>query len=393
MPAAAILVAVTACSSSSSSQTTNAGSGGGSGSGQCSNIPAGPITLANILPLSGPQAQPGNAQSATDESAVQIFNKNETICGHSVVLENLNDKGDPATALTLARQIISENHDLMLNDSFGQTQDAIHPYLMKNHVVVYSNLSPLELVNQPNNPTTFSTGPSSAQYATAMVQYAKSHNENNLGIIQDGTPFGIELAGLLKTAAQKEGLTLKSTQAYSPTAVDLTAPLTTLRQAGVQTLLISSFSGMLALVSGLKQIGWSPAVVSWGVFNSYGISGAQLPPNTVDLCYVAYSPQLLTPLNVEMMKAQQGRTGANSQIEGVLLPYASLLVYKQAIEAANSLDGAKVAAQIENLTNFPTNIPGLNFTYTADNHWGYPSSAIKFCHLKYEQYYLLQPAP
>jgi ABC-type branched-subunit amino acid transport system substrate-binding protein len=404
--AGAIVLGAAACSSSSSPSaagspsagtataagTASAGTAAG-GSGQCPDIPSGPITIYNILPLTGVEATAGNLQQSTDEVAVAEFNKQETICGHSIQLQNLDDKGDPATALNLARQIVASGDDLMFNDSFGQTQDAIHPYLMAHHVIVYSNLSPSSIVGQPQNPTAFSTGPSNEQYAAAMMGYAKAHGENNVGILTDGTSFGNELTADTKAAALKDGLTVKATQTFSPTAVDLTTPLTQLRQAGVQTLVPAAESDLTVMASGLKQIGWSPAVVSWGGINSYGITAAQLPPNTVDLCYTHYTPSLLTGVNTAMMAAQQAKTGLNSIIEGVLLPYASILVYKHAIEAADSLDGAKVAAQIETLSNFATNIPGTNFTYTAANHWGYPQSSVAMCTLKPQKFALLTLAP
>src|SRR6202043_2429403 len=79
--AAAVLLAtgVAACSSSSSS-TSSAGTSNNvaAGGGQCSNVPAGPIKLANIVPLSGPTAQGGQLTEVESDLEVAYFNAHDS---------------------------------------------------------------------------------------------------------------------------------------------------------------------------------------------------------------------------------------------------------------------------------------------------------------------------
>ena len=78
-----LAVGVAACSSSSSS-TSSAGTSdnAAAGGGQCSNIPAGPINLANIVPLSGPTAQWGQLAEIESNLEVAYFNAHDSVCGH-----------------------------------------------------------------------------------------------------------------------------------------------------------------------------------------------------------------------------------------------------------------------------------------------------------------------
>jgi branched-chain amino acid transport system substrate-binding protein len=365
----------------------------------CSNIPAGPIKIANIVPLSGPTASSGTLTQVESTIAVTYFNAHDSVCGHQLALSSYNDKGDPATSLGIARQLVSQGNPIVMADSFSSAQNQIQPYLMQQHVLVVNGDGAYALFNAAQNPTAFSTGPSNAQYAQLMVNWAKSHGDNNVGIISDGTSFSVELATDAEADTKAAGLKFIKTVTYSPTAIDLTTPLTELKDAGVQTLFPTGFTGVPAMVSGIKQLGWSPKVVGWGGLNDFGVTAAQLPPGAVDGCDISYAPgqptsTLLTPQNVALLKATQAKIGLNPQTSGIVTAYFYLLAVKHAIETANSLDGTKTAAALTATSSLPTNVPGLNldWTTTPSVHNGFPSSALKECTLKAGPYDILYAA-
>jgi branched-chain amino acid transport system substrate-binding protein len=400
--AAAVLLAtgVAACSSSSSStSSTGTGNAVAAGGSQCSNIPAGPIKIANIVPLSGPTATSGVPTQLESAVAVAYFNAHDSVCGHKFVLSSYNDKGDPATSLGIARQLVSQGNPIVMADSFSSAQNQIQPYLMQQHALVVNGDGAYALFNAAQNPTAYSTGPSNAQYAQLMVNWAKSHGDNNIGIISDGTSFSVELAADAKADTKAAGLKFIETITYSPTAIDLTTPLTQLKDAGVQTLFPTGFTGITAMVAGIKQIGWSPKVVGWGGLNDFGVTAAQLPPGSVDGCDISYVPgqptsTLLTPENVALLKGYEAKIGLNPETSGIVTGYFYLLAVKHAIETANSLDGTKLAAALSATSSLPTNVPGLNLNWTATPsvHNGFPSSALKECELKQGPYDILYAA-
>ena len=400
--AAAVLLAtgVAACSSSSSS-TSSAGTSNNvaAGGGQCSNVPAGPIKLANIIPLSGPTAQGGQLTEIESNLEVAYFNAHDSVCGHKFALTNYNDKGDPATSLGIARQIVGQGNTIILEDSLSSAQNQDQPYLMQQHVLVINGDGAKALFEAQQNPTAFSTLPSNAQYAQLMVNWAKSHGDNNIGILSDGTSFSVELADDAQADVKAAGLTFVKTVTYSPTAIDLTTPLTQAKQAGIQTLFPTGFTGLPAMISGLKQIGWAPKIVGWGGLNDFGITAAQVPPGTVDGCILSYAPgqptsALLTPENTELLKESQAKIGLNPETSGILGGYMYLLTVKHAIETANSMDGMKLAAALSATSNLPTEVPGLalDWTTTPSVHNGFPSSGLKECDLKQGPYDILYGA-
>jgi ABC-type branched-subunit amino acid transport system substrate-binding protein len=401
-----LVLGVAACSSSGSSSssstsgTTGGTSGGTSAGGAlCSNIPSGPIKIANIEPLSGPTASSGTLTQIESVIEVNYFNAHDSVCGHAFSLSNYNDKGDPATSLGIARQLVAQGNVIIVNDSFSSAQNQIQPYLMQQKSLVINGDGAYALFNAQQNPTAFSTLPSNAQYAQLMVNWAKSHGDNNIGILSDGTSFSVELAADAQADVKAAGLTFVKTINYSPTAIDMATPLTQAKDAGIQTLFTTGFTGVPAMVAGFKQIGWSPKIVGWGGLNDYGVTASQVPPGTVDGCVISYASaqdtaSLLTPVNTALLQAAKAKIGLNPQTSGVLTGYFNLLAIKWAIEKANSLDATKLAAALSSASSIPTNIPGLNLNWTATPavHNGYPSASLKECTLKQGPYDILYAA-
>src|SRR6202050_3227112 len=320
---AALALGLAACSSAGSSSTSSGGTTAAGGSGLCSNIPPGPIKIANIEPLSGPTASSGVLTEYESTIEVDYFNAHDSVCGHQFALSNYNDKGDPATSLDIARQLVSQGNVIIVNDSFSSAQNQIQPYLMQQKTLVVNGDGAYALFNAKQNPTAFSTLPSNAQYAQLMVNWAKSHGDNNIGILSDGTSFSVELAADAEADVKAAGLTFVKTITYSPTAIDLTTPLTQAKEAGIQTLFPTGFTGITAMVQGIKQIGWSPTVVGWGGLNDFGVTESQLPPGAVDSCDISYASAsststILTPENTALLNASKAKIGLNSQTPGGL---------------------------------------------------------------------------
>ena len=391
------VLALAACSSASNSSSAVTTAGGGAG--LCSNIPPGPIKIANIEPLSGPTASSGTLTEIESNIEVDYFNAHDSVCGHQFALSNYNDKGDPATSLSIARQLVSQGNVIIVNDSFSSAQNQIQPYFMQQHTLVVNGDGAYALFNAAQNPTAYSTLPSNAQYAQLMVNWAKSHGDNNIGIMSDGTSFSVELAADAEADVKAAGLTFIKTITYSPTAIDLTTPLTEAKEDGVQTVFPTGFTGVTAMVAGFKQIDWSPKIIGWGGLNDYGVTASQVPPGTVDGCDVSYTPgqptsSLLTPENTALLQASAAKIGLNPETSGVLTGYLNLLAIKWAIQKANTLDGTKLAAALAAANSVPTNIPGLalNWTTTPSVHNGFPSANLKECELRQGPYDILYAA-
>ena len=382
---AALLVGAAACSSSSGSSST-AAAGSGSSAKACAGIPAGPINVYNIIPLTGPTATSGQLIESIAGVAADYFNAHNSICGHQIAVHNLDDKGDPATSLGIARQLVTSGDTVVMQDSFGAAEDLIHPYLMQHKVLIVNGNGAYSLYNAKQNPYSFSVGLSNVEYAQVMVNWAESHGYTKIGILTDGSSFGNELTADTLAQMKADGLTLVKEVTYSPTSVVLTTPVEQLRQAGAQTVFPTGFTDVLQIVQAIKQIGWSPHLVGWGNLAVFGVTAAQVPPGTVDSCDYRYTPgkptsTLLTPMIIGMLKAEAAKIGINTQTYGVIGQYIEYQALARAIETAGSLNAQKMAAALDNTSNLPTVVPGLSldFTATPSVHNGYPLSYFTEC--------------
>ena len=391
---AALLLFAAACSSSTSSSSAGsggssagaAGAGAGSSAKACSNIPAGPINVYNIVPLTGPTATSGQLIEAIAGVAADYFNAHSSICGHQIAVHNIDDKGDPATSLGIARQLVNAGDTIVMQDSFGAAEDLIHPYLMQHKVLIVNGNGAYSLYNAKQNPYSFSVGPSNQEYAEVMVNWAKSHGYDKIGILTDGSSFGTELTQDAVADIKADGLHLVKIVTYSPTSVVLTTPVEQLKQAGVQTVFPDGFTDVLQIVQAIKQVGWTPHLVGWGNLAIFGVTQAEVPPGTVDSCDYRYTTgqptsTLLTPLILGMLKAEAAKIGINSQTSGVIGEYLQFQALAHAIETANSLNGPKMAAALASTSSLPTVVPGLTLTFTATPtvHNGYPLSYFTEC--------------
>lgn len=385
---AALLLTAAACSSTTSGSSTAAAAaaGGTSSAKACANIPAGPINVYNIVPLTGPTATSGQLIVAIAGVAADYFNAHSSICGHQIAVHNIDDKGDPATSLGIARQLVNAGDTIVMQDSFGAAEDLIHPYLMQHKVLIVNGNGAYSLYNAKQNPYSFSVGPSNQEYAEVMVNWAKSHGYNNIGILTDGSSFGNELTADALADVKADGLHLVKVVTYSPTSIVLTTPVEQLRQAGVQTVFPDGFTDVLQIVQAIKQVGWTPHLVGWGNLAVFGVTQAQVPPGTVDSCDYRYTTgqptsTLLTPTITGMLKAEAAKIGINTQTYGVIGEYIQFQALAHAIETADSLSGPKMAAALDSTSNLPTVVPGLNLTFTATPsvHNGYPLSYFTEC--------------
>lgn len=393
-----VVLAAAGCSSSSKGANTASPTTGGSGASSastsasnagCRGIPSGPIKLGNILPLSNnPYSQIEALASADDNIAYQYFNAHDSICGHQVQIVQSDDKGDPATSLSLARQDVSNGIKIMLNDSLGPTEDAIQPYLMQNKVLIVSIAGITSYLTPDKNPYYFSVLPSDAQYAKATADAIKAKGWNNIGILNDGTDFGNDYNGYLQKDLQADGLKVSKSVNYSPTAVDLTAPLQQLKSAGAQVVTPASASGITSLVSSMKQLGFPSQTLSWGAYLDYFIPASSLPPGTIDGC-TWYLPATdapastagETPAAQALLAQTAAALGPKAPDFGVIQAYVQLEVIKAVVEKAGSLDSAKLLSAIQSLQGLPTIWPGITETFSASNHTGYPDGKYGMCQL------------
>jgi branched-chain amino acid transport system substrate-binding protein len=118
-------VALAACGSTSA--------GGGSSAG------SGPLTIADLAPFTGPDANLGPIYLASCFGATRAINNAGGVLGHTVNCKSVDTRGDPADAVPATRQMFASTSNLAL--VIGVTSDeaaSVVPIINANKTVVFS---------------------------------------------------------------------------------------------------------------------------------------------------------------------------------------------------------------------------------------------------------------
>ncbi|MGY1550525.1 ABC transporter substrate-binding protein [Microbacterium sp. A588] len=376
------LAGVTACASAETSPGGEANRvSGGEG---CENITE-PIRVGTISPLSGPAAALGALNDNAVLTAVKVFNEREDICGQPIELVREDDKGDPATAISLGRKLLSEGVEIFTSTGMNETEDALVPVLMDAGAVIVANTGKSSLLENDNF---FSVLTSEAQYSQAVVDQSVAQGWDKVGILNDNTAWGNGHTAGLEQGFADAGVEIVKIVEYSPTAVDMTTPIKQLQSAGAETLILAGASAIPAAVDGITQSGWDPNLISWGAYLAYLTPPENLPDTLVEGCARSLpadqAPDGLGGLGeaaLAVLEAGEAEYGDSPSVLQAISLYDQLLVIKAAVEASGSTTGADVAAAIKQIEDLPSVWPDMKLTFSEDNHTGYPLSSFSFCTL------------
>lgn len=362
-----------------------AGCGNGSASGESkSGLPEDTIKLGALFTLSGPSAPIGLAQKEAFTVLVDRLNEEGGIAGRQVDLVSYNDKGDPATAVSMANKLVSDEVGAIVYSGTSATRSQTVPVFTKAKLPqVVLDGSPA--YDDPEKyPYTFITYPSADQAAAAIAEYASQQGTAKLGMITDGLPFGEEIEAGLQDAAPQAGLDLVGPITYSPTAVDVTTQLRQLQGEGVDGVAILGSSGLGHIYEGLRTIGWTPPLYANEVARFVGYEEiGSLADKIVNACGVPLPMgQKLDAGMTAVLKAVSDVNGVSPTTPTSVIFNDDLGILKAAIEKAKTLDPEVLRETIEAMKDFSYTSPTYTYSFSASQHNGFPSSSVGMCRLK-----------
>ena len=182
------------------------GSGPGGGT---SNEPDSPITIAFELPLTGAFAANGTNEKNGFEIGLDTFGRE--VDGHPIDVRYIDTKGDPATALSSARQIVQQGVTVFQGPLVSSESAAVTPYLAQQDVPVddLTLCSEVQLDSWQKNGNGFSSGWTCDQPALMAAKWAyEVMGWRHITLAAQDFSFGWEVAGGFKTAFESLGGTI-----------------------------------------------------------------------------------------------------------------------------------------------------------------------------------------
>lgn len=324
-------VAITACGNSGNGPAANGGASGKT------------YEILAIVPLSGASQVEGDAEVMGLKAGAKVVNAHGGINGEHVVVNAVDDQGDPTQAVTDLQQALSSGAaPAMVWAGANSTETiAMLPALNSAKVLSFVETSS-EQINDPTKyPYSFVMSPVQSTGWTKVAAAAKQDG-SKLGIIYPNDAYGLQTLAYVTSAARQAGLTAAATS-YSPTALNLTAPMQQLLAQKPDSMILSAFGPAAGyLVQARTTLGVSIPTFGDGGFAASDLSkltptqlnGIKMLVNSIE----EYVPQnQRTASYSEFLAALQSQGPVDLPMVLYSLPYDSVQALKVAASQAHSL--------------------------------------------------------
>jgi branched-chain amino acid transport system substrate-binding protein len=172
--------------------------------------PSGPQKVALLVPLSGANAELG--QAILDAAQLALFEAG----GDQLTLVPRDTGGNAAGAANAARAVVGDGARLILGPLLAPEVEAVKPIARDAHldVIAFSTVTSLAGGN------VFLMGFLPRQEVVREVGYAREHGIDRFTVLAPNSPYGHLMADALKEAASASGGTVTKVEFYDPRAVD-----------------------------------------------------------------------------------------------------------------------------------------------------------------------------
>lgn len=374
--AVASLAVVTACGSSGSSGNT---AGGGSTTGSSA-----PVEILVSAGVSVPGTLGQNAKTAVNavKAAASVVNAAGGIMGHKIEVTQVDDQGDPTTAVTKLEQVISSGKKILAYFDSGPSNAsaAVLPILAQNHILSFNTAPTADSSDPTKFPLNFDMSPSSLNYAIAFCPFAKSEGLTKIGILYTDDAYGDVLGPAIKASCVSDGSTVTGISKYEPTSLDMTPEIQTIQSGHPQAVVLVGYGAEVGYVlKGFHQLGWNVPIL--GDVAVADTSIVSVPPpagllgtaEEANLKFEAFQSTVVNPNQPANLTTMITALKAQGPIPGSLItayPYDGVqLLAAAATKAKTVTDVNAIAAAVLGLTSSQAKTAIFpQYYYTTSSH-------------------------
>lgn len=190
------------------------------------NLPPGAngrITVALLLPLSGPSGALGQAMLDAGEMALY------DLAGEQLELLTRDTKGTPEGASTAAQQVLSQGAQLILGPLLASEVAAVKPVAENAHVPIIAFSTDATLAGEG----TYLMGFLPSEEVARVTAYAHAQGHDSFAVLAPSTPYGQVVADAVRNAVEANGATLSRTEFYDPAVNGMAAAVRRFAGQGV----------------------------------------------------------------------------------------------------------------------------------------------------------------
>ncbi len=324
----------------------------------------GQVKIGVAAPLTGEQANGGNAVLNGARLAVDDWNAKGGVFGKKIILIAKDDMGDPDQAVMVAKEL-SKKVDVVIGHYNSNCTLAAEPIYARENMVMITPSSTNPAVTDSGYLTIFRVCGRDDQQGKRAAEYVANHfPEAKVAVINDNSTYGQDLVN--EFLKNYEFLTKRESVLYSSiqrTGVDIPAVVEGLKKAEPT---IVYFGGLwpqgVELVKAMRASGMTATFMSGdGCFDPSFIKNGG---SDVEGTLVTFRPnQDKLPGAKKILKAYRKRFGRPGSYS--LYAYTAVDIVLQAIVKAGSTDGVAVAHELHKMS-FDTPLGKFKFDDRGD---------------------------
>jgi branched-chain amino acid transport system substrate-binding protein len=362
---------------------------GGDGAAQGGGDAGEPVKVGAILSLSGGGSVFGQAEKRAMELAVKNVNAKGGADGHPIQLVVKDDKSQPSEALTVARQLITdEKVSAIFGASSGSSTLAFLPVATSMKVPVLAPNSTVS-VTEKFPDLAYRTTPVDTAIVTATMNYLKEQNLTQVALLTEIAAFGAQAGDAIEDAAGPAGVKIVDREQYDPTATDLKPELTKIRGHNPQIVIVWGTGPAPSIAfKNMRELGMDdlPRLAPLGVATE---SNIKLADGAMDGVIIPGVIDTQNPGSEPKSDFTQSYKSEYGSVPTTLdaIAWDPAFLFAEAAKRANATDAEGIKKGLDELCGFK----GAVGTYCYQkSHDGLGSDAVVFVQIKGTKFVSLQ---
>ncbi len=330
-----------------------------------------PIKIGVSGPFTGGSAPMGVSMRDGVKLAVAEINAAGGVLGRKIQLIERDDEAKNERGVQIAQELINKERVVAtvgyINTGVAQ---ASQRFYQQAQIPVMNNVATGSIITQQfaTQPTNFVfRNSASDQIQSQMIveEAVTRRGFKKVAILADSTNYGQLGRADLEKALEKKGIKPVVVEKYNLQDVDMTSQLLKAKQAGAEAVLTYGIGPELAqIANGMEKLGWKvPMVGSWTLSMANFVDnagkngeGTRMPQTFIQ---EATTPRRKAFIDA-YVKAYNPPGGRMPSAVSAAQGYDSIYLLAAAMKQANSTEGPKIVAALENLN---TKVEGVVTTY------------------------------
>ncbi len=333
-----------------------------------------PLKVGAILSVTGPASFLGAPEARTLEMLVQDLNAQGGVDGRRIELVVKDTGGDPAKAVSFAKQLIEEDRVFAIVGPATSGETIAVKAIAEQAGTLLLSCAAAEVIVNPVLPHVFKVAPKDSFAAEMIFRRMEKMGVKRIGFLSSNTGFGKAGKEQVEKLAPGHGIEIAVSEVYDKAATDLTAEVTKVKAAGVQAILNWSIEPAQSIViKNARQIG-----LTIPIFQSHGFANIQyakaagaaaegviFPASRIVVAEALPDKHAQKPVVAAYKKGYEARYKEDVSTFGGHA-HDALMILVRAVKEAG-LDREKVRSAVEGMKGFVGTAGVFNFSPTDHN--------------------------